>query len=159
MHWRHNGASNHRRLHCLLNRLCRRRSKKISKLRVTDLCEGNSPVTGGFPSQRASNGENVSVFTVATNVLRNVWMIVSRNHEAFLSPLQLPGSDTTFRVWNIFHYIWTRFRCEFLWKNSQLKVNQRDPLTHALVSYRYPRNNWICRTCGRTFYCFAHTVA
>ena len=25
------------------------------------LCEGNSPVTGGFPSQRASNAENASI--------------------------------------------------------------------------------------------------
>ena len=33
-------------------------SKKISKLRVTGLCEGNPPVNGGFPSQRASNAEN-----------------------------------------------------------------------------------------------------
>ena len=27
---------------------------------LTGLCEGNSPVTGEFPSQRASNAENVS---------------------------------------------------------------------------------------------------
>ena len=40
----------------------RRRSKKTSKLRVTGLCEGNSPVTGEFPAQRASNAENVSVW-------------------------------------------------------------------------------------------------
>ena len=65
LQWRHNecdGASNHRRLDYLLNRLFRRRSKKISKLRVTGLCEGNPPVTGGFPSQRASNAENVSIW-------------------------------------------------------------------------------------------------
>ena len=46
--WRHNefdGVSNHGRLGCLLNRLFRDRSKKSSKLRVTGLCEGNSPVT------------------------------------------------------------------------------------------------------------------
>ena len=33
----------------LLNRLFGRRSKKTSKLRVTGLCVGNSPVTGEFP--------------------------------------------------------------------------------------------------------------
>ena len=38
------------------------RSKKTSKLRVTDLCEGNSPVIGEFPAQRASNAENVSIW-------------------------------------------------------------------------------------------------
>ena len=30
------------------------------KLRVTGLYEGNSPVTGEFPAQRASNAENAS---------------------------------------------------------------------------------------------------
>ena len=52
LQWRHNerdGVSNHRLLVGLLNRLFRRRSKKTSKLRVTGLCEGNSPVTGEFP--------------------------------------------------------------------------------------------------------------
>ena len=65
LEWRHNGrdgVSNHRRLGFLFNRLFRRRSKKTSKLRVTDLCEGNSPVTGEFPAQRASIAENVSIW-------------------------------------------------------------------------------------------------
>ena len=46
LHWRHNdhdGVSNHQTYGCLLNRLFRRRSKKTSKLCVTDLCVGNSP--------------------------------------------------------------------------------------------------------------------
>ena len=30
---------------------------KTSKLHVTGLCEGNSPVTGEFPAQRAIKGE------------------------------------------------------------------------------------------------------
>ena len=72
--WRHNerdGVSNYQPHDCLLNRLFRRRSKKTSKLRVTGLCEfrrrskktsnlrvtglcdGNSPVTGEYPAQRA----------------------------------------------------------------------------------------------------------
>ena len=40
----------------------RRRSQSPTKLRVTGLCEGNSPVTGEFPAQRASNAENVSIW-------------------------------------------------------------------------------------------------
>ena len=36
--------------------------KKRSKLSVTDLCEGNSSVTGEFPAQRASNAKNVSIW-------------------------------------------------------------------------------------------------
>ena len=54
--WHHNGrddVSNHKPHDCLLNRLFRRRSKKTSKLRVTGLCEGNSPVTGEFPAKRS----------------------------------------------------------------------------------------------------------
>ena len=47
---------------CWLNRLFRRRSKKTSKLGVTGLRVGNSPVTGEFPAQRASNEENVSIW-------------------------------------------------------------------------------------------------
>ena len=42
--------------------LTRRKSPKTSKLRVTGLCEGNPLVTLGFPSQKASNAENVSVW-------------------------------------------------------------------------------------------------
>ena len=34
-----------------------RDQKKISKLRVTGLCVGNSPMTGQFSAQRASNAE------------------------------------------------------------------------------------------------------
>ena len=40
--------------------LLRCRSKKTSKLRVTGLCAGNSPVTGEFPAQKACNAENIS---------------------------------------------------------------------------------------------------
>ena len=63
LQWRHNvrdDVSNHRRLDCLHNRVFRHRSKKTSKLRFTGLCDGNRPVTGGFPSQRASDAENVT---------------------------------------------------------------------------------------------------
>ena len=65
LEWRyieHDGVANHQRLYCLLNRLFGHRSKKISKLCVTGLCAGNSPVTGEFPTQRASDAENVSIW-------------------------------------------------------------------------------------------------
>ena len=65
LRWRHNGrisVSNHQPHDCLINRLFRRRSKKTSKLRVTGLCVGNSPGTGEFPAQMASNAENVSIW-------------------------------------------------------------------------------------------------
>ena len=69
LQWRYNepdGVSN--------QPLFRRRSKKTSKLRVTGLCEGNSPVTGEFPAERASIAENVSIW----------W----RHHDSDPSPLR-----------------------------------------------------------------------
>ena len=65
LRWRHNGrdsVSNYQPHECLLNRLFRRRSKKASKIRVTGLCVGNSPGTGEFPAQMASNAENVPIW-------------------------------------------------------------------------------------------------
>ena len=65
LQWPHNapnGVSDHQPHDFLLNRLLRRKSKKTSKLRVTGLCAGNSPVTGEFPAQMASNAENVSIW-------------------------------------------------------------------------------------------------
>ena len=42
--------------------LFRRKSKKTSKLRITGLCAGNSPVIGEFLAQMASNVENISIW-------------------------------------------------------------------------------------------------
>ena len=60
LQWRQNGrdgVSNHQPHHRLLMRLFRCRSKKTSKVRVIGLSAGNSPVTGEFPAQMASNAE------------------------------------------------------------------------------------------------------
>ena len=48
--------------------------KEISKLCVTGLCEGNSPVTGEFPAQRASNAENISIWWVImlTHIIHHI---------------------------------------------------------------------------------------
>ena len=65
LQWRHNeldGISNHQPYDYLMNCLFKRRSKKTSKFRVTGLCVGNSPLTGEFPAQRASNAENGSIW-------------------------------------------------------------------------------------------------
>ena len=65
LQWRHNGRdsiSNHQPHGCLLKGLFRRRSKKTWKLHVTGLCAGNSPGTGEFPAQMASNTENVFIW-------------------------------------------------------------------------------------------------
>ena len=80
----HNGVSNHQHHGCLLNRLFGCRSKKTSKLRVTGLCAGNSPVTGDRwnPVQMASNAENVSIlwrhhgYVLFVNGGRAKWSII-----------------------------------------------------------------------------------
>ena len=89
LQWHHNGrdsVSNHQPHDCLLNRLFRRRSKKTSNLRVTGLCAGNSPGTGEFPAQMASDAENVSIWwrhhanpmSDDFRITTIPWMIVSR---------------------------------------------------------------------------------
>ena len=47
----HPGVSNHRWLVCLFSRLFRLISRKTSMLALQALCEGNPPVTGGFPQK------------------------------------------------------------------------------------------------------------
>ena len=81
-HNEHYGVSNHQSHDCLSSRLFRRRSKKISKLRVTGLCAGKSPVTGEFPAQRASNAENIPIW----------W----RHHEIMSSIYHNPSSVVPF---------------------------------------------------------------
>ena len=84
LHWRHNehdGISNHQRIGCFFKRLFRCRSKKISKLCVTGPWEANPPVTSGFPSQRASNAENISIWWNAFQISRwvcNPWLSAVR---------------------------------------------------------------------------------
>ena len=67
------GVSNHRRLDCLLNRLFRRTSKKTSKLHVTGLCEGNSPVTGEFPHKAQQRGKCFHLMTASWIEVEKSW--------------------------------------------------------------------------------------
>ena len=97
LRWRHNGrdsVSNHQPHHCLLNRLFRRRSKKTSKLRATGLCVGNSPGTGEFPAQMASNAENVPIWWHHHGFVGNSYFFAFlfstlQNNAQFPLPLQM----------------------------------------------------------------------
>ena len=74
LRWRHNehnDVSNHQPHDCLLKRSLRWRPKEKSRLRVTGLCAGNSPVTGEFPAQMASNVKNVSIWCVVPRLLND----------------------------------------------------------------------------------------
>ena len=88
LQWRRNGrdgVSNHQPHNCLLNRLFGRRSKKTPKLRVTGICAGNSPVTSEFPTQKASNAENVSIWWRHHDGLRNFWTYTMDSSQDFAS--------------------------------------------------------------------------
>ena len=52
VHWPHD---------CLFKTMFRQTSKQHQSPALLALCEGNPPVTGGFPSQRASNAESISI--------------------------------------------------------------------------------------------------
>ena len=124
LRWRHNGreiVSNHQPYDRLLNRLFRRRSKKTSKLGVTGLCAGNSPVTGEFPAHMASNADNVSIW----------W----RRHEllALFDGNQLdPGGFASQRGWRCKAFIYSLL---LAWAscrtNNQVVVDLRCYDAHA----------------------------
>ena len=75
----------------------RHRSKKTSKLRVTGLCARNSPETGEFPAQRASNAENVSIWwrhhETAGLSIKTIVM-TSSHRDAFNITVILRGEST-----------------------------------------------------------------
>ena len=106
-------VSNQRRID-LLNRLFRRRSKKVWMLRVTGLCEGNPPVTGGFPSQRASDAEIFHLMTPSW------WLTyVMEMESSYLIHTQLEYNDDHVRlVLDLEQY----FRLHFLSCNLDLIV-------------------------------------
>ena len=97
LQWHHNGrdgVSNHQPHDCLLNLLFKRKSKKTSKLRVTGLCVGNSPVTGEFPAQMTSNAENVSIWWrhhVTISMRSGNYSIVSMNASKLRDKNLYPG--------------------------------------------------------------------
>ena len=97
------GVSNHQPRHCLLNRLFRRRSKKTSKLRVTKLCVGNSPMIGEFPAQMASNAENGSIW----------WR--HRDHSVESPSMVDPQYNIGYwgSKWNLHTVCWSAVGCEW----------------------------------------------
>ena len=80
----HNGhderdcVSNHRRHDCLFNRLLRRRSNKISKLRPAGLYEGYSPVTSEFPAQGPGYRKMFPFHDLIKSILW--WLLIIHRH-------------------------------------------------------------------------------
>ena len=116
-HYGRDSVSNHQPHECLLNRLFRRRSKKISKLRVTGLCAGNSPGIGEFPAQMASKAEKVSIWwrhhgtnTCAvwcSNLLWQNYMYIN----IYIYMIYNIHIQFTRHVWLLFFVIWRWLIC------------------------------------------------
>ena len=111
LQWRHNehnGVSNHQPHDWLLKRLFKRRSKKTSKLRVTGLCAGKSPVTGESSSQRASNAENVSIWW-RNHGRRDIKpSYFSRTICTYINAPRSPW-HYVLRIWNQWSFRWHRW--------------------------------------------------
>ena len=134
--------------------LLRRGSKKTSKLRVTVLCVGNSPVIGEFPAQRVSNTENTSIWwrhldeltndltqPVACHLFQNkplsewmltFWSLWSQD-ETFLGSGRSKHNfflqENTFRIssWSSFTHWWNRWVTYFC--NNTTAI----PLKHFIL--------------------------
>ena len=116
----HDGVSNHQSRHCLLNRLFRRRSKKISKLRVNCL-SGNSLVTGEFPTQMASNAENVSIW-LRHHVVKNAC-----GSRFVMFVLNLINSGSIVMRWRIRWLQW-------LW-SLETMIHETSKMAHGVACY------------------------
>ena len=75
--------------------------------RVTDLCEGNSPVTGEFPEQMARNAENVSIwYVIMICVQGSNWQSDSIGPGYGLVPNRLPAITHDDPIhWRIYIYM------------------------------------------------------
>ena len=137
LQWRHNGhdgISNHQPHHCLFDRLVRLRSKKMSNFHITGLCAGNSPVTGEFPAQMASNAENVSIW----------W----RHHEMVFWHRfhSLPVTEVTLNYFGMYMEIHVAvkesimfrshlFQCRTRWLCKMIRANDLSQLIYIIVWY------------------------
>ena len=132
------GVSNHQPYDCLLNCLFRHRSKKTSKLCVTGLFAGNSPVTGEFPARRASNVENASIwwrYEFSVQPVRKIFKITFPCHCIFMHMTivvyDLSWYNFYFVLWSSItmmlrqngrHFAYDSFKCIFLYGNGSIFV-------------------------------------
>ena len=77
------------------------RSKKTSKLRVNGLCAGNSPVTGEFPAQRASNAENVCIWWRHHGLAKLELLSLTQNQRHFTNSYGFKQISYGFKKWYI----------------------------------------------------------
>ena len=130
----------------------RRRAKKTSKLCVTGLCARNSPVTGEFPAQRASNAENASIWRRRHEIFYLVllWWLMMFGKFIFRSVLTYTGSGLFIRrlfrhkvcKWGFIAYA-TMLQISYLKKFTVVMITNTKML---LISYYHGS---VCTTqCG-----------
>ena len=135
LRWRHNeldGVSDHQPHDCLLNRLFGRRSKKTSKLRVTGLCVGNSPGTGEFPAQ------------IASNALRVTGLCVWNSPGTGEFPAQMASNAENVSIW------WRHHEAKIMYNESELlKLVPQHKGTNELrhIPCRYSQLNGLVISC------------
>ena len=139
LRWRHNGrdgVSNHQPHDCLPSRLFKGRSQETSKLRVIGLCGGNSPVTGEFPSQKASNAVNVSIW----------W----RHHEAEGYQVQsislTPGRSSNFKRITSEHTLRIKFistSCEIALGSMSQNTFDKSTFVQVMVWCRQATSHYL----------------
>ena len=122
LQWRHNGRDSVSNPHdCWLNDLFSLRSKKTWKLRVTGLCAGNSPGTGEFPAQMASNAENVSIW----------W----RHHENLGNSSQIcPPWDACFFQHFHLRHVWFYGKCSLCIYTDDNSLSNSAPSVDEVLS-------------------------
>ena len=138
------GFSNHRSIECLFNSLFRLTTKEHQMSALLSICEGNPPVTGGFPAQRDNNAKNVCIWCVhfigaegyisITNTIRNSWtnVIASHYHEKYDIACLLMLENRKFPACAAKgNFGQSRFGC---WAWSECRYGE----------IAYSRNNWLC---------------
>ena len=107
----------------------RGRSKKTSKLRVTGLCDGNSPMTGEFPSHRAGNAESGSIWRrhhVTAGIIKTSPFIGWQQQPQDMALIGKNGCDPAVQATEIAHMlaVWSVFLTHgwiIIWISHNLK--------------------------------------
>ena len=176
LQWRHNerdGVSDHQPHDCLLNRLFSA-DEKTSKLRVTGLCEGNSPVTGEFLALRASNAKNVSIwwrqhapgpFLPKGGVAwRGVYVCFPNDDFVMSIPFSNDDAVGAFDFQTMIPSVYLLFkgRCSLWWFSNGDSVCTLGFLTtvHLLTdtASAYNKSHWICARVFMPFFVWSSRI-
>ena len=107
--------------------------ENITKLHVTGLCAGNSPVTGKFPAQRASNAEDVSIWWRHHDI--NIQIAIFHK-EALLLSTEIYVYIYVHAIWCTYHLLFVNVIIFFLYRLLHSELCWHTPLIY-FNWYRY----------------------